>query len=226
MSNITERTYAELDALRGRLPELRRALVPGTRRRWSQRDLSAGQRARLDALARVERDTRAVNLVQGVTGLGGGLAPLRTDVLDAETTIGYGVAELEAAVCERFGLTSARASTSSAITRLIGLLERVEEDDTLAAHTLAEARRMNRLAGSVLGDAEQVRRLDARCPHCDSRSLRALPDRDLIVCANGVCRCDDERCGCHLERSQQHRWTYAEWEDLAQVLNGETGAVA
>lgn len=57
----TDRTYEALSAVRAALPELDQALMPGARRRWSQTDLSADQRERMDALARAERADKAAN---------------------------------------------------------------------------------------------------------------------------------------------------------------------
>ncbi|GAT68886.1 hypothetical protein PS9374_04551 [Planomonospora sphaerica] len=178
-------------------------------RRWTQRDLTAEQRSRMDKTARAERAVKDENLARGITTLGGGRAPLRLEVLDAETVITYGVVELKAAVCERLGLTPRTGVTPvEAITRMIGLLDRIAAHEDLAEHVLSEARAMNSRAGHVLGDAEPVVRLDARCPICSAKSLRAFPDRELVVCVNGSCRCEDEGCGCRLERPVRHRWEY------------------
>ncbi|MEV7969016.1 hypothetical protein AB0O34_23940 [Sphaerisporangium sp. NPDC088356] len=78
----------------------------------------------------------------------------------------------------------------------------------------------------ALGDTEPVHRLDARCPICDARSLRALPDRELVVCVNGSCQCGDDECGCHYERPRRHQWDYDEWPWLAHVLGAGLEASA
>ncbi|RCG29004.1 hypothetical protein DQ384_21875 [Sphaerisporangium album] len=75
-AGTTERAYEQLAALRGRLPALRAALVPGTPRRWAQRDLTADQRTRLDALAVAEREAKTANITAGITVIGDGRAPL------------------------------------------------------------------------------------------------------------------------------------------------------
>lgn len=219
-STITERAYAELDGLRSRLPDLRQALTPGTRRRWTQRELTADQRARLDARARQERHAKEVMLSRGLAVIGGASAPIRLDVLDVETSICEGVAVLEVEVCQALGLTPLPdANTGQRITRLIGLLDRIAEDEGLIGYVLDEGRRLGRRAAAVLGDVEPMPRLDARCPVCDAKSLRMLADQEVIICANPGCRCGDESCPCGRERSRRpHTWDRDAWPWLAQVV--------
>lgn len=219
-----ERTYEALDALRDALPDLDEALTPGTPRRWSQRDLTPERRAKLDALARLEREDKQANLARGLKTLGTGRAPLRIDVLDTAVDITHAVAELEDAVCDRLGQTPlAGATTAQRITRLVGLLDRIAEQRDLAEHVEVEAHRLAQRARLALGDVEPVNPLDARCPICDAMSLRAFPERDVVVCINPDCRCDQDDCPCHRPRPRRHRWPATEWEWLAQVLAGGLG---
>ncbi|MGI5493866.1 hypothetical protein [Microtetraspora malaysiensis] len=218
--STTDRAYAELAALRDRLPGLREALVSGTRRRWTQRDLTPEQRARLDRRAREERTGKEYALSHGLAVLGASPAPLDMDVMAAEMHIGEAVAVLEIDICEQFGLTPLKgATTAVVITRIVGLLDRIAADEDLAAYVLDEARRLNRRAAGALGDVEPPRRLDARCPICDAKSLRMLADRELVVCGNPGCRCGDESCPCRWERSRRpHMWERDAWPWLAKVV--------
>ncbi|MCC5580608.1 hypothetical protein IMZ11_33820 [Microtetraspora sp. AC03309] len=222
--STTDRSYEALSAVRTALPLLGAALVPGTPRRWSQRDLTDEQRARLDQLARAEREAKHANLARGIKVLGTGPAPLRLDVLDVQADIAAGVTELEDAVTEKLELTLlAGASTAERISRIIGLLDRIAVHEDLADHVHAEAVRLRRLAARALGEDEQVVRLNARCHVCDARSLRAFPEREVVACLNNACRCDDKECPCHDDPPRRHRWAFSEWPWLAQVIAEEIG---
>lgn len=215
----TDRVYAALDGIRTALPALEDALIPGTPRRWTQHDISDEQRARMDALARAERDAKAENLARGIKSLGDGRAPLSLDVLDVMADIAVSVADLEDATCDRLGLTRlAGASTAARLTRLIGLLNRVESHPDLSEHVEDEACRMHRQVRRALGESEPVHRIDARCPICSARSLRVFADRELICCVNAACRCSNQPCGCNAEHPRRHRWPLTDWDNLAATL--------
>lgn len=217
-----DRIYVELSELRDRVPRLDDALAGGTPRRWAERDLTPAERARLDYQAIQDRAAKDANLRRGFSALGEARAPLSIYVLDAMVTIEAGVVAIETTVCEWLTLTPlAGATTHQRITRLIGLLGRIEALDELAAWVDTEAARLNRYARSALGDTEPVHKIRARCPICDAMSLRAFPERELVVCCNDECRCTDQACACNRERPRRHRWPYAQWPWLAQVLNDE-----
>jgi hypothetical protein len=211
--------YDALAAVRDAIPQLPEALIPGTPRRWTQSDLTEEQRRRMDARARDERDAKAVLLAYGMKALGEGKAPLRLDVLDAEVEIRVGVYELEDAACERLDLTPLDcATTEGRIARLIGLLRRIDDHEDLAEHVASEATRLRRLASRAIGDSEPVHRINGRCPICSAVSLRAFPEREVIVCVNPGCRCSDEDCPCWWEPSRRHRWLLAQWSTLAVAI--------
>jgi hypothetical protein len=219
---MADRTYTNLAELRERLPRLDSALPGGTPRRWSQRDLTPAERERHDVQARLDKAARDWNARHGIGAIGASRAPLSVAVLDAKTAINKGIAAIEATVCEWLGLTPlAGATTRERITRIIGLLARIEALDELAAWVDAEAAHLNRQARSVLGDSEPVHRINARCPICDALSLRAFPEREVVICVNDDCRCADDDCRCHADRPRRHRWVYAEWPWLAQLLDRE-----
>lgn len=226
MVNI-DHVYANLAELRDRLPRLDHALALGTPRRWSQRDLTPTQRERQDAQARLDKAARDWNARHGISALGASRAPLSVAVLDAKAAIAAGVTTTEDAVCEWLGLTPlAGATTRERITRIISLLARIEALDELATWVDAEAARLNRQARAVLGDSEPVHRLDARCPVCDARSLRAFPEREVVICVNDDCACTDDACPCNAARPRRHRWAYAQWPWLAQLLDRDLEAAA
>ncbi|SEU38695.1 hypothetical protein [Nonomuraea wenchangensis] len=218
-----DKTYSELAAIRGGLPLLSEAMIPGTPRRWVERDLSESEIARQGAEHKADRIERVTNLAKGLKPTGNSRAPLNLAVLDTQMSIEEVVKELEEAVCERLGL-SVLASTSSAdrITRLISLLDRIALDEDLAEHVLAESRRMGRQVRQALGDAEVVHKIRARCPICGSKSIRAFTERELIACINPGCRCDDDDCVC--QQDLRHLWAYSQWPALAEVFDAQRSA--
>lgn len=215
-----DRIYANLNELRDRLPRLDHALILGTPRRWNQRDWTPDERERQDAHARADKDAAEWNARLGITALGASRAPLSVSVLDVMVVINAGITGMETTVCEWLGITPLAGATGhQRITRLVGLLGRIEALDDLAAWIDTEAAKLNRQARSALGDVEPVHRIRARCPICDAMSLRAFPERELVTCVNDDCRCTDEACPCNAARPRRHRWVYGEWPWLAQILD-------
>lgn len=223
----TDLAYEHLAAVRDYLPELDRALIPSRQRRrhWNQRDVSPEQRAAMDAQAVAERQAKETNLVLGLKALGNAPAPLDLNVLDARDHIAIAVAELEDAVCDALQLTPLQhPTTPERISRLINLLDRIAHHEDLSHHVHSEVARLRQTARIALGEAEPVVRLTARCPHCDSVSLRAFPERATIACVNTGCRCEDEDCPCGWEKPQRHAWPYETWPWLAANLREGIGA--
>lgn len=212
---MSARTYDHLAALRDALQHLDDALIPGTPRRWAETDLTPEQRDRMNERAVEEREAKRINLARGLKSLGEGRAPLRLDVLDVMDDIRTSVPDLEDAVCERLELTPlAGASVADRIGRIVGLLDRIELWEDLADHVHQEALRLRRQASKAIGDVEVIRKLRFRCPICDANSIRAFVERELIICVNKGCRCNDQDCPCGWEIPQRHRWTFANapWE--------------
>lgn len=221
-----DRIYESLSELRDRIPRLNDALASGTRRRWTQRDLPPELRRRQDHQAREDRNAKDTNARRGLYGVGDSRAPINLSALDARDAIRKSVPDLERAVCEWLGLTPLdRAEPTQRITRIIGLLRRIETYPELTEYVDTEAARLNRWARSALGEAEPVHRLNARCPVCQAMSLRAFTERELIVCVNDSCVCDDPDCGCAPippRRPRRHRWHRKQWEILAQILDNDS----
>lgn len=215
-----DKTYSELAAIRGGLPLLSEAMIPGTPRRWVERDLSAIELARQGAEHRAERIERLTNLAKGLRPTGNSKAPINLAVLDTQVDVEMSVRELEEAVCERLGLTVLEAvSTADRITRLIGLLDRVSQYEDLADHVFCEARRLSRQIRQALGNAEPVHKLRGRCPHCGSKSIRAFTEREIIMCINPTCACTDDDCVCQDDRPGRHIWAFDVWPTLAEELD-------
>ena len=217
---MADRTYTNLSELRDRLPRLDHALVLGTPRRWNERDWTPAERERQDAQARADKAAAEWNARLGLTALGASRAPLSVAVLDVIVAIDADITSMETSVCEWLDLTPLTGATGhQRITRIIGLLDRIESIGELAAWVDTEAARLNRQARAALGDAEPVHKLRARCPICDAMSLRAFPEREVVICVNDACRCTDDACRCNASRPRRHRWLYAEWPWLAQLLD-------
>ncbi|MEU8055697.1 hypothetical protein [Microbispora bryophytorum] len=234
MINI-DKMYSDLAAIRSGVPLFEDAMVPGTPRRWVERDLSPAELARQAAEVREDRINRIENSAKGLKPTGNSKAPLNVGVLDAKVDVFDSVKELEEAVCDRLGLTPlvghndgvyAIRSAEDRISRIIGLLDRIVADEDLAEHVRAESARLSRRTRQALGEDEPVYKIKARCPVCDSLSLRAFPDREIVVCVNSRCACDDDTCPCHAARPVRHRWLYDQWPDLNDVISAETRRAA
>lgn len=216
-TSVIDRTYEALNALRDRLPLLREEIMPGTPRRWNQFEISPETQARMNELARAERLERASNAARGIKPMGASPAPLNLNVLNTEMETHAGIRDVEREVCAWLGMTPMPSLTpAEVVTRIIGLLGRVESLPDLAEWVMHQVQEMNFRAARALGDVEPLHRISGRCPFCRARSLRALPERGVVACTNPACRCADEGCHCHSGRC--HTWTLPGWEGLANML--------
>lgn len=223
----TDRTYKVLSDLRGQMAQLRVMLVPGTPRRWNQREMTAGQREAQNAQALKDRAAKFANSRLGLYGTGESKAPLNVTALDALRHIDDTLRRVEAEVCRSLGITPlAGATTKVRIERLVSLLDRIATIDGLADWVEDELYRLRRFAQRVTGDTNQAHFLDARCHICDSRSLLAIPEKEIVLCTNDDCRCADEGCHCYSKRRHCWRWTFEgdtavdSWSWLSKVLDG------
>ncbi|MEU2790614.1 hypothetical protein [Streptomyces sp. NPDC007100] len=209
------RTRALLGMLSRQFSELVTELVPGRPGSRPSYVLDEAALERQADEARADRAAARWNERNGIAPLGGGAAPLRLEVSDALRDITDGVVELEEAVCDRLREGRPRkADVPARLRRIAELLDRAAADPVLAAHVLAEARRMVRRCGRALGEVEPLVRVDGRCPWCDSVSLRAFPVRGAVLCINPACRCTDEDCGCTDSPAYRHTWPEARWAEL------------
>jgi hypothetical protein len=223
--NFIDKAYDELSSLRGQLALLPEARLIGTPRRWVERDLSEADLEKQASDHRTDKYYRAENAAKGIKATGNSKAPLRLEVFDAMVDIDESIKELEAAVCDHLGLTPLKGCNGAArITRIIGLLDRITVIEDIADHVLRESARMNRKARQALGEAEPIHKIKARCPICDSMSLRAFTERELVICVDPGCECDDEECPCKFDKPVRHMWPVDQWEDLAAVLNERKSA--
>ncbi|MDT0305083.1 hypothetical protein [Streptomonospora wellingtoniae] len=213
--------YEALDALAGRLAELRRRLQAGYRTESTHTTPGPDQLAargaqhhqeRADALAQMAANPHAP------APIGTSPAPLDLTLLDTTRDIELDLADLEGAVIDRVApaLTPA-AGTQARILRIKDLLGKAAQDADLARHVAAEARRLTQRAAAVLGEHEPpVRLTTIRCPLCDCLSLRLRQDADLVECFNPKCTCVDFLCGCtDVPRRTRHQWPATHWPDLA-----------
>ncbi|MBZ4320602.1 hypothetical protein [Streptomyces huiliensis] len=139
-------------------------------------------------------------------------AAVRLFVSDTIRDITDGVIELEEAVCERLRLPRPpRGTVDQRLVRITALLDRAAADPVLDEHIRNEARRMAGRCSAALGEADPPVRVEGRCRHCGSVSLRVFPQRESVLCVNPGCRCSDAACGCRTDASHRHEWTRAEW---------------
>jgi hypothetical protein len=145
-------------------------------------------------------------------------APVVLSVLDSERYILHGIKVLEAEACGWLGLTPLQGVEAvERVGRLIGLLGRLEAHGPWIEHVAADAGRMARRAARAIGDVEPVVRLLGRCPICRARSLRAWPEREVVMCINPGCPCPPEGCAC--AGSRRHVWGYDD-EAMAELRVG------
>ncbi|MCY9786851.1 hypothetical protein KIK06_23490 [Nocardiopsis sp. EMB25] len=208
----TATTCATLTALRTDLAHLSDLRGAGRIRRWAGWGPSPEQIAQAGARHAAERAETFDQLRQGLAPIGASPAPADLIVLDTLRDVETDLADLLDAVCDRVAPTIRRSATNPRrIAQIITLLTKVGADDDLLGHVLSETRRLHRRVRYALGDTEDVRQLRNRCPICGARSLRELPDRGVVVCANPGCWCDDPACGCHDEhRPRRHEWSALE----------------
>ncbi|NYI05245.1 hypothetical protein [Allostreptomyces psammosilenae] len=226
---------AHLDTLVRLFPRLVDELVPGRPSRSSAAPLGSAALARQAARARAERQDALLGERMGVTISGSHAAPVRLSVSDAIRDVTDGVIELEEAVCEKLRIRRPRRGTvPERLERIRAVLDRVADHPVLAEHVRDETRRMAGRCRRCLGETAALLRLDGRCPHCDSVSLRAVPEHELVLCANPGCRCAEADCPCRVEEAFRHAWGREEWPalaagcglDLARLLALAEGAAA
>ncbi|MGI5293295.1 hypothetical protein ACQEVF_59660 [Nonomuraea polychroma] len=165
----------------------------------------------MDELVRAERAERVDLAARGIKVSGDGKAPLVLSVLDSERHILTMIKRLEVQACYWLGLTALEgAEPAQRIGRLIGLLGRLDVHEPWIEYVAAESGRLARRAARAMGDVEPITRFTARCPLCRARSLRALPERELVVCANGGCveACAMPSCVCL--SAGRHIWRYGD----------------
>jgi hypothetical protein len=168
-------------------------------------------RSRLDDLVRAERDERAGLAARGLKVSGESPAPLVLSVLDSERHILTMIKRLEVQACVWLGLTPlASADVGDRIARLIGLLGRLSAHQPWIEHVAAEAGRLARRVRRAIGDVEPMTRFTARCPLCRARSLRALPERELVICVNGGCAEACVLAVCVCASAGRHIWPYGD----------------
>lgn len=195
--------YARLQDLNGIAP-LRR---PAT---WAP---SPNQLAATGRRWREERTEVLGQLAHGIKPIGASPALIDLTIPAVLKDVADDIGDLQDAVLERHApdiLPAARVPAR--VARIISLLPKIGTDEMLLDHVLSETRRMRARIRYALGESEEARQLAARCPVCRARSLHVLPEREMTVCANAACRCDDEMCGCHdEERPARHQWPVINW---------------
>lgn len=165
----------------------------------------------MDELVRTEREERVDLAARGIKVSGESKAPLVLSVLDSERYILTMVKRLEAQCCLWLGLTPFPGVEAVVrIGRVIGLLGRLEVHQPWISHVADESGRLARRAARAMGDVEPITKFTARCPICRARSLRALPERELVVCVNGGCveACAVPACACL--SAGRHVWGYGD----------------
>lgn len=203
-----------LDDIRELWTDLQNALEPGTARRWTERpdsDAEAARRQKLDAQERADRTAEAPGYTR---------APLNVTVLDTLISERFALVELEQEIRETLGFRTLPGRDAVEAAGWIGsALPALADHPDLLEHTRQEAARCATALRGAMNDTEPVHPIKAGCPVCDSMSLRAFPERELIACINPACRCEDDNCEC--QQGRRHRWRREQWNWLGQVIGVE-----
>lgn len=216
MNDRTNTAYTALSDLRALLADMADTTHPVHRPTgWGPTLEQIAATGRLHAL---ERHDALTQLARGITPIGASPAPGDLTVMQTRRDIDTDIADLEEAVRERVApQMRGAATTTRRIGTIIKLLPKVGAVDDLMTHVLAEAHRLRAKARWALGDAGEVRKLAARCPHCGARSLRELPDRAVVTCSNTACQCTDNTCPCDDPAApRRHQWHATQWHTLTQ----------
>jgi hypothetical protein len=261
-----EQIAATLEELTALWPRMEQALLPGTRRRWAEREQEVDDKGRPIPEPAETRcpDCGSVRLrlpdwksspdadetlhgkpycplgCDNAAGAPGySRSPASDDALSVLVSVGTDLAWLEDSIRTTLGFTALDEQDElheahrhrNSMSRLSGrdpmqaaawlrdALPALVEHAEMARHVDRELTRMTRTVRRSLGDIEPVHLIKAPCPICDCLSLRAFPERELIVCIHENCQCSDPDCGCtNSTRRFRHRWRRDQWSWLAQVL--------
>jgi hypothetical protein len=174
-------------------------------------------RSRLDELVRAERAERTDLEARGIKVSGESKTPIVLSVLDSERHILSSITRLEAQSCEWLGLTLlAGAEPARRIGRVICMLNSLSRHQPWIDHVADEAGRLARRAARAVGECEPITRFSSRCPICSARSLRALPEREMVVCANGGCVAVCAAPACVHLTAGRHIWSF--WDSAISDL--------
>lgn len=174
-----------------------------------------------------ERADTLQQLAQGLAPLGASPAPAGVDLvrLDTLDAVAAGLDQLERDVIAWVAPSLAPTDTAARrVDTIARLLPKIGSHPDLLGHVRREVRRLHSRVQYALGETDEVRTLAPRCPYCGARSLREIVGRDLVVCVNAGCRCEDDLCGCREETPTRHQWHARAWRDPATITPMEQTA--
>jgi hypothetical protein len=243
----------DLRAIREHWGDLLATRLYGPPRHRAEQELTEGQRAERDAVARAERreaDPEAP---------GWSPAPVRLDVVEVIADVADGVLELEEAVREALDLPAAERARRHASTPPVldaprnpagveepdgsvhwacawieEALPAVAADPVLACHVADEARRMARTVLAAIGHIADSVLIQARCFVCGgvdeehpggARTLRLYTEGRLVD-AYVLChnpRCEPDASQCGSRRHGRPMWTADELVWLNAKLDESAG---
>lgn len=227
MSRTTTQITRTADWLLEAHDPLAELVYKGTPRPWKQTDLTADQRAELDAQARAERaESDGTHLPETP-------APIHLDVLDDLThqqhTARATATRIAAALGDHTMHVQLTRQTDAPTIDTIRYIKTAAEklhpdrDAQLLAATTHTLHRMRTATARHLTEVTEGQRLKAHCPWCHYEHLRIRtigPEHrpDTVV------RCESDRCDpppkdCGTWHWGRPCWPLHEWEWLAKIIN-------
>lgn len=215
-----------IEWIRLRWDQLMDSRLAGSPRPWRQPTLTAEQRARLDAQARIEK------LERGAFVLGESEPPVRLDTLDKAMWIAARLQALTVVTATELHhqavmVKAARVRHNTApeawCAYLAMHLDQLTEGTTETIRQ--ETRRIRNLMAAHFAEVFDGQRLKTDCPWCRKPRLfiRMIgPDgrqEPIIACESGVCEPPSQDCGTWYRN--RPAWPFHEWDWLANRINHE-----
>lgn len=168
--------------------ELEEDLLPGTSRRWYQREETAEQLADRAEQDRQDRLAKQLEIWKGRTPNGFTASPVTDQVLDVKVDVESTVAKLWLLVHDRTGsVTSIERQPVPVMARWLADCLPGMDDADLVELLGRESRRCAAAMVRATGRTEPVLKLDGRCPDCRCLSLRAWPLKETAKCVTPSC---------------------------------------
>lgn len=208
-----------LDWIYKRWTDLHATRIRGTPLPWRQPTITPEQRARLDALARIEKQER------GAFTLGESPAPIHLDAFDRANDLTRTMAALARLIATELGhqamlIRAALHKYNDPLLLITYVRNHWEQCGAETGETVEEeAARLRAGLARHFSEVDDGQHLATLCPYCDQDKLfvRKIGRKDnpdaVIRCESGTCEPGEQYCGTW------HRnlpaWPMHEWDWLA-----------
>lgn len=171
--------------------ELEEDLVPGTARRWYERDETEDRRAARRYQDMLDRRAAEREIFWGRIPPGFTASPAVDTVLEVKRQVELNITGLHVlvfAVMSDGQAPQVRFSVSAGARWLADAIPGLSAHPATVEQVASDARHLAWLVRHATGQQEPVVQLKADCPTCACRSLRAFPLREAVRCVNPDCR--------------------------------------